>query len=69
MSTNITLDSNDKKILYYIAKGNKTKDLEKYVQLSASSIENRKRYLKSLFGTEKGNDLALILAAKEKGFI
>ncbi len=69
MSNDITLDENDKKILFYLAKGTRTKDLENYVELSASSIENRKRHLKSIFGTEKENDLALILAAKDKGFI
>jgi len=69
MSTDITLSDNDKKILFYLAKGTKTKDLEQYIKLSHSSIENRKRQLKVLFGTEKENDLALILAAKERGFI
>ena len=69
MSNDITLDANDKKILYHLSIGTKTKDLEKHIELSASSIENRKRHLKSLFGTEKENDLALILAAKNRGFI
>lgn len=69
MSTTIALDENDKKILYHLSIGTKTKDLETHVELSASSIENRKRHLKSLFGTEKENDLALILAAKNSGFI
>ena len=69
MSTDITLSENDKKILFYLAKGTKTKDLEQFIKLSHSAIENRKRQLKVLFGTEKENDLALILAAKEKGFI
>ena len=69
MSTTISLDDNDKKILYHLSVGTKTKDLETYIELSASSIENRKRHLKSLFGTEKENDLALILAAKNRGFI
>jgi len=69
MANDITLDENDKKILYHLSIGTKTKDLEKYIELSSSSIENRKRHLKSLFGTEKENDLALILAAKNRGFI
>lgn len=69
MSTHIELDDNDKKILYHLSIGTKTKDLEKHIELSPSSIENRKRHLKSLFGTEKENDLALILAAKNRGFI
>lgn len=69
MSTNITLDEKDKKILYHLSVGTKTKDLENHIKLSSSSIENRKRHLKSLFGTENKNDLALILAAKKRGFI
>lgn len=69
MSNDITLDENDKKILYHLSIGTKTKDLEKHIELSSSSIENRKRHLKSIFGTEKENDLALIAEAKNRGFI
>lgn len=69
MATDINLDENDKKILYHLAEGTKTKDLETFIELSLSSIENRKRYLKTLFGTEKENDLALLVAARNKGFI
>ncbi len=65
----IDLDEKDKQILYHLSKGTKNKDLEKYIRLSPSSIENRKRHLKTLFGTENENDLALILAAKNRGFI
>ena len=49
MSNDITLDENDKKILFYLAKGTRTKDLENYVELSASSIENRKTSSKNQF--------------------
>lgn len=69
MSNDIELDEKDRQILYHLSKGTKNKDLEKYIRLSPSSIENRKRHLKSLFGTENENDLALILAAKSRGFI
>lgn len=69
MANTIDIDEKDRKILYHLSKGTKTKDLEKFIRLSPSSIENRKRHLKTLFGTENGNDLALILAAKSKGFI
>ncbi|TKD65871.1 response regulator transcription factor [Flavobacterium sp. ASW18X] len=69
MANDISLDENDKKILYHLSVGTKTKDLEQFIKLSSSSIENRKRHLKTLFGTEKENDLALILAAKNRGFI
>ncbi len=69
MTNDINLDDKDKKILYHLSIGTKNKDLEKFIRLSPSSIENRKRHLKSLFGTENENDLALILAAKNRGFI
>ncbi|WP_190808968.1 response regulator transcription factor [Flagellimonas sp. S3867] len=69
ISNDINLDEKDKKILYHLSIGTKNKDLEKFIRLSPSSIENRKRHLKSLFGTENENDLALILAAKNRGFI
>ena len=69
MSNDIALDDNDRKILYHLSIGTKTKDLENHIELSSSSIENRKRQLKTIFGTEKENDLALILEAKNRGFI
>ena len=69
MSSNVILDENDRKILYHISIGTKTKNLTDFIDLSASSIENRKKHIRSLFGTDKQNDLALILAAKERGFI
>ncbi|WP_375324671.1 histidine kinase [Flagellimonas sp. GZD32] len=69
MANDLEIDEKDKQILYHLSKGTKNKDLEKFIRLSASSIENRKRHLKSLFGTENENDMALIIAAKNRGFI
>lgn len=69
MSNDIHLDETDKKILYYISIGCKTKDMIEHVSLSVSGIENRKRILKEIFGIENGNDYALIHNAREKGFI
>ena len=69
MSNDISLDENDKKILYYLSIGTKTKDMTKFVSLSLPSIENRKRHLKSLFGVEKQNDQALITESKNRGFL
>lgn len=69
MSSDVELDKIDRQILYHLAKGTKNKDLEYHIGLSTSAIENRKRQLKVLFGTENENDLALIHAAKNKGFI
>lgn len=69
MSSSMELDKVDRQILYYLARGTKNKDLEHHIGLSTSAIENRKRQLKVLFGTENENDFALIHAAKSKGFI
>ena len=69
MSTNIYLDNYDKKILYYLSIGTKTKDMIELISLSLAGIENRKRQLKEVFGITKENDYALITAAREKGFI
>lgn len=69
MANSITLDENDKKILYYLSIGTKTKDITQHVSLSLPSIENRKRHLKALFGIEKENDQALITESRRRGFI
>lgn len=69
MANNIDLDDNDRKILYHLSIGTKTKDLVNHISLSLPSIENRKRHIKSLFGIEKQNDQALISEARERGFI
>lgn len=69
MATDINLDDNDRKILYYLSIGTKTKDMVKHISLSLPGIENRKRHLKTLFGVEKQNDRALIEESKNRGFI
>jgi DNA-binding NarL/FixJ family response regulator len=69
MANDIVLDENDKKILYSLSIGTKTKDMTRHISLSLPTIENRKRHLKSLFGVEKQNDQALITESRNRGFI
>lgn len=69
MSNDITLDENDKKILYHLSIGTKTKNMIDHISLSLPGIENRKRQLKVIFGVEKQNDQALITEARNRGFI
>ena len=69
MANSINLDENDKKILYFLSIGTKTKDMVHHISLPLPSIENRKRHIKTLFGIEKQNDQALIAEARERGFI
>ena len=68
-NTDINLDENDKKILYHLSIGTKTKDMVQHISLSLPGIENRKRHLKALFGVEKQNDQALITESRNRGFI
>ena len=69
MANDMALDENDKKILYHLSIGTKTKDMVNYISLSLPGIENRKRQLKAIFGVEKQNDQALITESRNRGFI
>ncbi|HMB62622.1 MAG TPA: hypothetical protein VKN36_06090 [Eudoraea sp.] len=69
MANDFNLDDNDKKILYHLSIGTKTKDIVHHVSLSLASIELKKRHLKALFGVEKQNDQALIAESRNRGFI
>lgn len=59
----------DREILYQLSIGTKTKDIEKVVPLSATTIEARKRKLKNSFGIDDKTDFALIKEARERGFL
>lgn len=63
------IDATDRKIIYELSNGCKTKDLPTLVPMSMAGIEKRKRVLKEIFGVKNLDDRALISAAKEKGFI
>ncbi|PZD76441.1 response regulator [Mesonia sp. K7] len=63
------LDQLDRRILYELSLGNKTKDLPQLLPLSSSGIERRKGQLKRVFGVEDKNDKALLQKARELGFI
>src|SRR5690554_5764840 len=69
ISQDSVLDDNDKKILYHVSIGTRTKDMVEHINLSLAGIENRKRQLKVIFGVEKQNDLALVTEARIRGFI
>lgn len=66
---NMHIDSLNRKILYYMARGEKMRELPKYIPLSMATIERRKKNLKLLFGIPEGNTKALLDIAREKGFI
>ncbi len=69
MHININIDKIDRQILYELSLGTKMKDLPNIVPLSIAGIEKRKRILKEIFDVEDQGDKALILKAKELGFI
>ncbi|MCM4169721.1 Response regulator protein VraR [Arenibacter antarcticus] len=69
MANDSILDYNDKRILFHVSIGTRTKDMVEHINLSLAGIENRKRQLKVIFGVEKQNDLALITEAKIRGFL
>lgn len=69
MTNDIVVDDLDKKILYYLSIGTRTKDIAPLISSANTTVESRKRQLKSLFGIESGNDISLIEEARKKGFI
>ncbi len=68
-SSEILLDSLDRKLLYEISKGAKMKDLPTVLPLSKAGIEKRKRHLKQIFNVNTTDDRELIEIARAKGFI
>ena len=69
MTQNITLDENERKLLYYLPKGTKTKNLVDYIPLSLAAIEKRKRNIRKVFGIEESGDKAILDKAAEYGFL
>jgi DNA-binding NarL/FixJ family response regulator len=69
MANDVILDEQDKKILYYLSIGTRTKDIGQLISAANTTVESRKRQLKTLFGIENGNDLSLVEEAKKRGFL
>jgi len=69
VSNDFLLDDIDRKILYELSIGTKTKELQNLVPLSSAGIEKRKRHLRQIFDTNGQDDRELILIARDKGFI
>jgi DNA-binding NarL/FixJ family response regulator len=65
----ISIDHKDRRILYELSIGTKTKDLPNILPISLAGIEKRKRNLKGIFDVKGQDDKKLIQKAKEKGFI
>lgn len=68
-ASEIEIDDIDRKILYLLSQGIKTKSLTKHLGVSTSSIEKRKKSLKEVFSVEDGQDETLLSEAKKMGFL
>ena len=69
ITNDINIDDIDRKILYLLAQGIRTKSLKAHFQISLSAIEKRKKQLKIIFDVQDGSDENLLALAKESGFI
>jgi len=69
MLNDLLLDKIDRRLLYELSIGTKTKDLPMTLPLSIAGVEKRKRNLKNIFDVFGLEDKDLISKAKEKGFI
>jgi len=69
ITSDIVVDSINRKILHLLAQGIKTKSLIDHINLSMSAIEKRKKQLKILFSVGDSNDESLLVEARKNGFI
>lgn len=69
ISNKLILDELDIKLLHELSNGSKMKELQQFLPLTKSGIEKRKRALKEKLKIKGDSDRALILEAKQKGFI
>ena len=65
----LSLDDVNRKIIFYLSQGAKTKDLINYVHLSLSAIEKRKAYIKEVLECSDKSDEDLIIVAKKRGLV
>lgn len=69
ITSDIVIDDKNRKILYLLSQGVKTKNLASHLDISLSAVEKRKKQLKELFDIEDGQDESLLNAARRQGFI
>lgn len=69
ISQKVVLDTIDTEILKELSNGSKMMELLKFIPLTKSGIEKRKRRLKQIFHTKTNSDRELIISAKQQGFL
>jgi len=69
LESEIEIDDIDRRILYLLSQGIKTKSLTKHIGISTSSVEKRKKSLKEVFSITDSQDETLLKEARNKGFL
>lgn len=69
ISSDIIIDEKNRKILYLLSQGVKTKNLATHLDISLSAVEKRKKQLKEIFFVEDGQDETLLNEARKQGFV
>jgi DNA-binding NarL/FixJ family response regulator len=69
ISSDIVIDDKNRKILYLLSQGVKTKNLATHLDISLSAIEKRKKQLREIFEVNDGQDETLLNKARKKGFV
>ena len=69
MQSSVDFDKIDRQILYELSIGTRMKEMPDFVPLSMAGVEKRKRIMKQKLDVEDQGDKALILKAREMGFI
>jgi len=69
LTSKMVVDEKNRKILYLLSQGVKTKNLASHLDISLSAVEKRKKQLKDLFLVDDGQDETLIIKARKKGFL
>jgi DNA-binding NarL/FixJ family response regulator len=69
MTHTVNVDKIDRQMLYELSLGTRMKELPDVIPLSMAGIEKRKRILKQKLDVEDQGDKALIMRAREMGFI
>jgi DNA-binding NarL/FixJ family response regulator len=69
ITSDIVIDDKNRKILYLLSQGVKTKNLATHLDISLSAIEKRKKQLREIFDVNDGQDETLLNEARKKGFV
>ncbi len=69
ITSDIVIDEKNRKILYLLSQGIKTKNLASHLDISLSAVEKRKKQLRDIFEVNDGQDETLLNEARKKGFV